>query len=217
LNSSLADDAVLACVAVAALLASTWTYAQAAPQGSPAYGLSVAERVAASADPAQAYHALSASDLAAFNSVEIPVSTVLVSQSITPLSMSPAVAAVPMSSAVTAAFSGCWALSGTFSGVAAAGNTLYTYWQATRVCVSGGSVTGVVVCNDDGETSTPLWQFKGVTTATYNAGFEGRGLVKAHFQLGTYGIIVQDVYACGQLRLNANGSNYAMSYSCNRN
>jgi hypothetical protein len=40
-----------------------------------------------------------------------------------------------------------------------------------------------VVYNADGETSTPLWQFKGVTTAPYNTGFEGRGLVKAHFQL----------------------------------
>ncbi len=203
-----ARAALLASVAVSALLATTGTYAQAAPQGSPTYGLSVAEKVAASADPAQAYHDLSASDLAAFNSVEVPVSTALVSQSSTP---------VPKSAAAAAAFSGCWALSDTWAGKAAAGNTLYTYWQATQVCVSGGRVTSVTVYNYDGETSTPLWSYKGATKATYNAGFEGRGYVKAHFQLGTYGIIVQDVYACGQLRLNANGHSYAVSSSCNLN
>jgi len=48
-------------------------------------------------------------------------------------------------------------------------------------------------------------------------GWEGRGIIQVNYALGVNGWNIQHVTPCGQLRLNANGYNYAVSSSCNPN
>ncbi|MEZ0093584.1 hypothetical protein [Streptacidiphilus sp. EB129] len=193
------------------------TAPSASASTSPNAGLAVAKHVFAAGNPQAAYKALSAADKAAFNSVEQPA-TASHTQTATPLTAAQARALRPASGMRPMAYSGCWALSDTWGEKAAAGNTLFTYWQATEVCVSNGRVTGVSVYNYGGETSTPGWYKSGdATSATFNAGWEGRGYVQVNYALGVNGWNIQHLTPCGQLRLNGNGYNYAVSSSCNLN
>lgn len=117
--------------------------------------------------------------------------------------------------ALQARFSGCWALHFTGARKAILGNTLYTYWQNTNVCVSGGKVTKVSVTNAGGETRTLGWRITHEpTTSTYNAGWEGRGKAQYYFVLGVGGWDIQHPSDCLQGRLNADGSHYRVMTSC---
>jgi hypothetical protein len=79
-------------------------------------------------------------------------------------------------------------------------------------------VTSVQVLNMYSETSTPGWYQNGANQShTNNVGWEGRGIIQVNYALGVNGWNIQHVTPCGQLRLNANGYNYAVSSSCNPN
>ena len=193
---------LLGAVAVASSVSAT-----SATAATPS-GLAVAKSVFASASPRAAYNALSSAQRTAFNRAESPTSRVLLAHTGT----------LPSASAMMAAsFTGTFALSDRWGAKAAAGNTLYTWWQATKVTVSSGHVTGVSVYNYGYETSTPGWRENGISTQKYNAGWEGRGLVIAKFVLGVAGWDIQHTTNCGQLRLNADGYHYLASTSCNLN
>jgi hypothetical protein len=111
-------------------------------------------------------------------------------------------------------FNGCWALHGTAGRKALFGNTLYTYWQTTRVCARNGRVTSVNVYDAGGETSTPGWRIdKPPTRRPQNVGWEGRGIAEYHFVLGGPWDI-QRPTDCIQLRLNADGRHYRSMGSC---
>jgi hypothetical protein len=194
--------------------------ARAATAPSAAHGLAVAQKVFAASSPRAAYNGLSAADKYAFKQVETPASVTNVNSTVRGIGALAGKTAPNLASAEAVAFSGCWALTDTWAEKAAAGNTLFTYWQATEVCVSGGKVTNpIYVYNYDSETSTPGWSsYQGATTGKFNASWEGRGLVRVYYHLTipVYGVI-QTVSPCGQLRLNANGYSYAVSSSCNLN
>lgn len=167
----------------------------------------VVAKVFNSADPHAAYNALSASDKALFTAAETPGT----------LSHTGNGAGVGYDAgpAVTPNFSGCWAMQDSFSQKALAGNTLYSGGQSTEVCVSGGSVYYVAVYNIWQSVSTPGWRYDHRDVSTFNAGWEGRGLVQWEFILGAGGWDIQHSYPCLQGRLNANGYSYLWNLSCN--
>jgi hypothetical protein len=115
-----------------------------------------------------------------------------------------------------AAYTGCWAWNQTYERKAILGNTLYTYWQTTKVCAVNGRVTSVAVTNADGETSTPGWRIAGAPRkSAKSVGWEGRGLARFYFVLGSGGFDVQSPSNCIQQRLNANGRDRRSMSSCN--
>jgi hypothetical protein len=165
---------------------------------------SVAEGVFAALDPAAAYASLGTSERRQFDAVMTPDSLDLVESEDfdAPESL--------------AAYTGCWGRNQTFAAKAAAGNTLYTYWQTTRVCVTRGRVTSVAVTYADGETSTVGWRIdKAPTKSTRNVIWEGRGNARYYFVLGTGGWDILHPVNCIQLRLNADGYHYRAMKSCN--
>lgn len=207
-------------VAAAALLGAGHA-AQAAPAAQS--GTAIAKQVFASADPHAAYNKLTAAQRASFNSVELPAvvkadvsAKGLGSNDGRTLSSAQLGGSVESAMKVIPYYSGCWAMAFSGGAKAAAGNTLYTYGQSTEVCVSNNSVTAVYVYNVWDETSTPGWRIdKDPTTKTFNAGWEGRGLAQYYFVLGVAGWDVQHPTTCLQGRLNGNGYNYLVNYSCN--
>ena len=115
-----------------------------------------------------------------------------------------------------AAYTGCWTRSQTNKRKALLGNTLYTYWQTTRVCARNGRVISVAVTNADGETSTPGWRIvRNPVKSHKSVGWEGRGLARYYFVLGAGGVDIQHPSDCIQLRLNADGRHYRPMSSCN--
>jgi hypothetical protein len=117
---------------------------------------------------------------------------------------------------LVAAYTGCWALNQTYERKALLRNTLYTYWQTTKVCARNGRVTSVAVTNADGETSTPGWRIaRDPRKSAKSVGWEGRGLARYYFVLGAGGIDVQQPSDCIQQRLNANGRDHRSMKSCN--
>ena len=175
-------------------------------------GISIASSVFNSPDPAASYAALSASEQNEFNEAESPAATTLLSQSTAGLP-----AGTTPSAALAAAFTGTFSVSSQWGEQAIAGNTLYTWWQATEVTVSAGTVTKVRVYNYGYETDTPGWSKNTITTSKYNAGWEGRGVVDAQFVLGVGGWDIQHTDNCGQIRVNADGNHYSTSTSCDLN
>jgi hypothetical protein len=117
--------------------------------------------------------------------------------------------------AVTPNFSGCWAMQDSVSAKSLVGITLYTAGQSTEVCVSGGSVYYVTVYNVWQQVSAVGWRYDHRNVSTFNASWEGRGLVQWEFILGSYGVDIQHAYPCLQGRLNANGSSNLWNTSCN--
>jgi len=185
--------------------------ARAQPQGKSASeqaaaareGTDVAKRVFASSDSAAAYKNLSKADRQKFLGVMTPGDFEPIQEKI-----------VNEPSASGKSFNGCWALHATGGRKAFFGNTLYTYWQSTRVCARNGRVTMVNVYDAGGETSTPGWHIKHPPTLTRrNVGWEGRGKAEYHFVLsGPWDI--QSPTDCIQLRLNADGRHYRVMNSC---
>lgn len=115
-----------------------------------------------------------------------------------------------------AAYTGCRSLNQTYERKALLGNTLYTYWQTTKVCAYNGRVTSVAVTNAGGETSTPGWRIaRAPTKSAKSVGWEGRGLARYYFVLGAGGIDIQNPSDCIQQRLNANGRDHRPMKSCN--
>lgn len=172
--------------------------ATAAPRNKSPLG--VARQVFQAADPTAAYDALSAQDRAKF---EVATQPVAVEVTATPIGVQPG-GVIPM------AYSGCWGMHFTGAAKALAGNTIYTFWQSTWVCASGGSVYDVWLEDVGGETSTPGWRIeKDPTTSTKNVGWEGRGKAQYYFVLGVGGWDVSHPTTCLQGRLNANGYDYS--------
>jgi len=197
-----------AVLAGAVVVGSAWTATSATAQGASPSGVAVAHSVFASKNPRAAYAALTPAQRTAFVRAETPASRVLLAHTTT----------MPSAKAmITAAFSGTFWDSAQWGAKAAAGNTLYTWWQATKVWISSGHVTQVQVYNYGYETSTPGWRTNGISTQKYNAGWEGRGLVIAKFVLGVAGWDIQHTTNCGQIRLNGDAVHYLISSSCNLN
>ncbi len=174
-------------------------------------GLTLAERVFDAADPAAAYAALDAEQRAKVDGVttlgELVVQETFIDEKGQVSAVRP--------DAAPSSFSGCYSKHKKHKRKALLGNTLYTYWQSTRVCVSNGHVTSVKVHGADGETSTPGWRIAhGPKTKTKNVGWEGRGLAKYYFVLGAGGWDIQHPSDCIQQRLNANGHDHVSSGSC---
>jgi hypothetical protein len=166
-------------------------------------GLAIAEEVYASPNPELMREALSESDRSKLDAVTLPKSLEVTSEIISD------------ESSLRAAYSGCWELHADNSVKAAAGNTLYTFWQTTQVCVDNGNVYSVEVSDAGGETSTPGWRIdREPTTRTKNVGWEGRGVARYYFVLGAGGWDISHPVNCLQLRLNANGYNYLLLTSC---
>lgn len=197
-----------ALVAAAVTLATAWAATPAAAQGSSPSGVALARTVFASASPRASYNALTPTQRAAFLRAETPASRVLLAHR----STRPSVKTLASPN-----FSGTFWDSAHWGSKAAAGNTLYTWWQATKVWISSGHVTQVSVYNYGYETSTPGWREGGISTQKYNAGWEGRGLVIAKFILGVAGWDVQHTTNCGQIRLNGDAVHYLISSSCDLN
>jgi hypothetical protein len=119
--------------------------------------------------------------------------------------------------ASTTTSSTCWSVNARGSSTAAAGNTLYTYWQTTKICVSSGRVSSVSVPSTlvGGETSTPGWRIdKPATTSVLDVDWEGRGLAQYYFVLGVAGYDIQHPTTCLQQRLNANLVSKLSNTSC---
>jgi hypothetical protein len=184
-----------------------------APSEAPAQaqeGLAIATRVFASENPTDAYAALRDEERAKFDGVttpgELQMSETFVDmggKEITP------------ESTMTPAYSGCYGWHQTYGRKALFGNTLYTYWQSTSVCVSNGTVTSVSVYDAGGETSTPGWRIThSPTTATKNVYWEGRGKAQYYFVFGAGGWDIQHPTDCIQQRLNGNGHDHVSSSSC---
>jgi hypothetical protein len=115
-----------------------------------------------------------------------------------------------------AAYTGCWSLNQTDEHTARFGNTLFTYWQTTKVCAINGRVSSVAVTYADGETNTPGWRIKSPPEkSAKSVGWEGRGLAKFFFVFGTNGFDLQHSSPCIQQRLNANGHDHQSMRTCN--
>ena len=192
----------------ALVVAIAWMPPSATAHDANPDGVALANSVFASADPRATYDSLTPKQRAAFTRAETPTSDVLLAH----------VTSLPSANAtVMASFSGTFWYSSQWGKQAAPGNTLYTWWQATKVWISSGRVTQVQVYNYGYETSTPGWRTDGISTQTYNAGWEGRGLVVAKMVLGAGGWDLQHTTNCGQVRLNADAVHYLISSSCNLN
>lgn len=114
-----------------------------------------------------------------------------------------------------AAYTGCWGLHQKDEVTAPLGNTLYTYWQTTRVCARNGRVTSVSVTDAGGETKTPGWKIAHAPTKMKkNVGWEGRGVAQYYFVLGTGGYDIQNPTECIQQRLNGNGVDHLFTRDC---
>jgi hypothetical protein len=179
--------------------------AHAAPAAAPAEaraGLAVAQQVFAAAKPKDAYDRLSAAERKRFDDVVRPASH-KVSTSAEPLKA--AAAAGP-----------CWRLHRTGEYKGRAGNTLYTFWQTSSICVRNKKVYKVKVESAGGETSTPGWRIaQKPSLSTKNVSWEGRGLARYHFVLGAGGWDIQHPSDCLQVRLNADKRHSSSSLSCN--
>ena len=167
------------------------------------------DKVLNAADPQAAYNQLSSEEKAEFDSLTKPAGDPTVNTTVT----GGAPAITP--DVATAKFTGCWGMHATGGAKALAGNTLYTFWQDTGVCVKNGKVTSVSITNAHGETSTPGWRIAHApTTSKLNAGWEGRGLAEYHFVLGAGPWDIQHPSDCLQLRLNADGKHHRVFYGC---
>ncbi|SBW23414.1 putative secreted protein [Candidatus Protofrankia californiensis] len=200
---------------VAALVAGTTVFSavSASADTQAANGVKVADKVFSSSSPKAAYDALSESDRVAFTASTTVdrIETHTVGKG---LGANAGKTANSFDGAVAA--SGCWYFTFRGRAKAAAGNTLYTYWQNTAVCARKGRITAVWTDNVDGETSTPGWRIdKDPTTKTKNVGWEGRGVARYYFVLGVGGWDIQHPTTCLQGRVNADRVHYAVSRSCN--
>ena len=198
---------------VGALFTAACTTPTQGPSEAPAEateGLSIASRVFAAADPSREIAALSDADRAKFDGVttpgELEVAETLLDEDGT---------ALKVESVAKPDYSGCYGWHQKYGRKALLGNTLYTYWQSTSVCVTSGKVTSVSVYDDGGETSTPGWRITHApTTATKNVSWEGRGKAQYYFVFGAGGWDIQHPTDCIQQRLNGNGKDHASSGSC---
>lgn len=173
------------------------------------------QRVFNAADPVAAYDQLNAEDRAIVDRATQPYGDLETHFETAPADDAEGLDANAHADALHAKFSGCWALHFTGKRKAFFGNTIYTYWQNTNVCASGGKVTKVSVTNAGGETSTPGWRIRHApATSTYNPGWEGRGKAQYYFVLGVGGWDIHHPSDCLQGRLNADGSHYRVMTSC---
>jgi hypothetical protein len=171
----------------------------------------VAATVFASADPKAAYSALSAADRTAFDMLEQPTAlhTATTATKIDAKLLT-------AQQAVSPAYVGCWAMAADDYASDALGLTLYEYGQTTDVCVgSAGSVYQIDVYNVWNHIDMAGWRFDHSDPATSNVGWEGRGLAKFLFILGSGGWDIQNDNPCLQLRLNADGHSSLVTESCN--
>jgi len=103
--------------------------------------------------------------------------------------------------------------------VGGATNTkLFGIWQRTNVCASNGRVTSVAVTGANSiEFGGFMITLSGITTNTYNAGYEGRGVasVVGHWGVVLFGSPVgTSKTICSKIYLNANGYNYRLTSEC---
>jgi len=166
-------------------------------------GSAVAKRVFSSQDPNAAFARLSPREQERFRAAMTPGDYLPVQEK----ADHPSVAAAKK-------YRGCWAVHATGGRKALAGNTLYTYWQTTEVCVRNGRVYKVEVYDVGGETSTPGWSRGKPVTYRKNVGWEGRGISENHFVLSAGPWDIQKPIDCLQLRLNADGYHRRLTKSC---
>lgn len=179
----------------------------------PIDGIKVAERVFSSPDPKAAYTALPPAEREAFTAATAvaKVETEVVG---TGLAGNEGKRVNSLKEALEA--DGCWYVSFRGAGKGLTGNTLYSYWQHTAICVSNGRVYHVWVDNVGGETSTPGWRIdKDPISWTANPGWEGRGVAQYYFVLGAGPWDIAHPTTCLQGRVNADGVHWLPSNSCN--
>ncbi|NML53950.1 hypothetical protein HHL19_32345 [Streptomyces sp. R302] len=191
----------IATAAVAVTLGAVAPAAQA--DESQLDGLKIAQRVFDSGNPEQAYAGLSGAEKEAMEHSTKPVKTVLLKTEIQ---------AVPGAKSEAGAL-GCWNTWQRWGKKAAAGNTVYTWWQGLEWCGSGGKITSYKVYDRGGETATPGWSYSGNDGAgSRNVGWEVRQYTKQKFTfgIGQYGYSTSE---CGQIRGGATGL-YSQRASC---
>lgn len=115
------------------------------------------------------------------------------------------------------AFPGCWskAAEGTVYG-GVTGAKVFTVGQTTKVCVTSGSVSSVSVPNKYLLLHGYIGVYsKGVTAATNDVNWEGRGVAIGTVAIGVNGWDISKTTKCVQLRLNADGVHYQLNSACN--
>lgn len=161
-------------------------------------GLQLAAELAAGG---QSFDQLSDADQKAVVYVTQPVATVLLDETAGRTAIDEA-AGANGTEAVTA----CWTSWKRWGAQAAAGNTLYTWWQGLDWCGNGTSITSYSRYDRGGETSTPGWTYIGPAGATYNnVGWEIRSRTQETFQFSVIGYPIQTPTECGQIRGGAGG------------
>ena len=174
-----------------------------AASATPPDGATIARRVLASRNPAATYRRLPAAKKRAMR------------YAIAPTRVRTRHTKIRMIAQGNAA---CWQEMARSEVHSAAGITLYSFWQATKVCTSKNKVVTVSVIKPltGAETSTLGWRLRrGVDVTVYNAGWEGRGLARFAFVFGAGGWNLLHPTNCLQQRLNADHRNFLQLTSCN--
>jgi hypothetical protein len=191
--------------------------------GSPALGATrstpdgeaLARRVAASPDPQRALERLGPAERAAVERVVMPVTTTIRS--------SPAVAVEPETAAAqraaAAAAVSCWQQRHVAEAKNVFNTVLYSYFQTTRVCISGGVVRYTRVLDPGYHVYSAFWWHpdpsqQAPVIREKTVGWEGRGIAQFYFRLGVGGWDVHRPTNCLQIRLNANFRDKQALLSC---
>ena len=91
---------------------------------------------------------------------------------------------------------------------------MFSTTNTTRVCASGGAAYSVTIPDAYQNTEKLGWHSEGVTDATLDVDWEGRGVVRGQFDFGGGGWVLLSRKLCAQLRLNADIVHYATSAGC---
>lgn len=91
---------------------------------------------------------------------------------------------------------------------------LFTTTQTTTVCVIDGNVSQVTVPQRFQDVYGLGWHPDGVSRATLDVDWEGRGVARGEFKWGAGGWYLFHGSVCSQLRLNRDFIHYAGSLAC---
>lgn len=116
-------------------------------------------------------------------------------------------AAKSTGSAITPLAVGCWQQRWNWSGQAAAGNTLYTFYHVGHWCASGTTVRSAAILDAGGETRTPGWRYEGIVARSSGVvANQGRSYTQHKFVLGVGGWDIQTSLRCFRVKGTAAGT-----------
>ena len=187
------------------LLGTVASPATAAPASTAQRAMALARAVASSKDPSASLAGLSTADQA------------LVKEAVTPVRTD--VTTAPANAGVLPDFLGTWNEHITWTAKDVFNISLYSYWQTTNATAAGsGTTISSVTVTDKGEQIFNAgigWRVAHAAVgSTKNCGWEGRGLAKFYFVLGTGGWDLEHPSNCGQIRLNIDGHDKWILSSC---